>query len=91
MNGDPAPTQPVAGQEFFALTKGDVVQVLLQNLAANANGARGPCTHSPTAPHHGHLPLYSLQLAASLAACRRTYGAALHAAARRASGPLQGC
>lgn len=38
-DGSPAPSQPVAGQEFMMLSRGDVVEVVLQNLAANANGA----------------------------------------------------
>ncbi len=57
-DGSPAPTQPVAGQEFMALTKGDVVDVVLQNLAANANGDFPLCSlvyltqivHSRAAP-----------------------------------------
>ena len=37
-DGSPAPAMPVAGQDFMPLTKGDVVDVIVQNLAANANG-----------------------------------------------------
>ena len=45
-NKTPVPTAPVAGQEFMALQKGDVVDVILQNLAANANGGHGKlCAH----------------------------------------------
>ena len=37
-DGSPSPTYPVAGQRFMSLTTGDVVDVSIQNLAANANG-----------------------------------------------------
>lgn len=37
-DGSPSPTYPVAGQEFMPLKTGDVVDVILQNMAANANG-----------------------------------------------------
>ena len=36
-DGSPSPTYPVAGQRFMSLTTGDVVDVIIQNLAANAN------------------------------------------------------
>ncbi|CAL8462933.1 g2467 [Coccomyxa elongata] len=37
-DGSPSPLAPVAGQEFMLLEVGDVVDVILQNLPANANG-----------------------------------------------------
>ncbi|KAK9907756.1 hypothetical protein WJX75_009340 [Coccomyxa subellipsoidea] len=37
-DGSPAPAMPVAEKDFMLLTKGDVVDVIVQNLAANANG-----------------------------------------------------
>ena len=37
-DGTPSPTYPVAGQRFMPLQIGDVVDAVLQNLAANANG-----------------------------------------------------
>lgn len=37
-DGSPSPTYPVAGQRFMPLQTGDVVDIVLQNLAANANG-----------------------------------------------------
>jgi hypothetical protein len=37
-DGTPSPSYPVAGQEYAVLQNGDVVDVVLQNLAANANG-----------------------------------------------------
>ena len=39
-DGSPSPTYPVAGQRFMSLTTGDVVDVIIQNLAANANSER---------------------------------------------------
>ncbi len=38
-DGSPSPAMPMAGQDFMPLQKGDVVDVILQNLPANANGA----------------------------------------------------
>lgn len=38
-DGSPSPLAPVAGQEYMLLQVGDVVDVILQNLPANANGA----------------------------------------------------
>ena len=43
-DGSPAPSYPVAGQRFMPLRIGDVVDVVIQNMAANANGA----------PHYWH-------------------------------------
>ena len=37
-DGSPAPSYPVAGQRFMPLRTGDVVDVVVQNMAANANG-----------------------------------------------------
>ena len=37
-DGSPAPSYPVAGQRFMPLRIGDVVDVIIQNMAANANG-----------------------------------------------------
>ena len=37
-DGSPSPTYPVAGQEFMPLKTGDVVDIVIQNMAANANG-----------------------------------------------------
>lgn len=38
-DGSPSPLAPVAGQDFMLLDVGDVVDVVLQNLPGNANGA----------------------------------------------------
>lgn len=46
-DGSPSPAVPVPGQDFMPLRVGDVVDVILQNLPANANGARA----SPLNPH----------------------------------------
>ena len=43
-DGTPSPTYPVAGQMFMPLQIGDVVDVVLQNQAANANGAPSACS-----------------------------------------------
>ena len=37
-DGSPSPVAPVAGQDFMLLQVGNVVDVILQNLPANANG-----------------------------------------------------
>ena len=37
-DGTPAPIYPVAGQRLMPLKTGNVVDVVYQNLAANANG-----------------------------------------------------
>lgn len=70
-DGSPAPTQPVAGQEFIALTKGDVVDVILQNLAANANGA--------TPLHHSVSARKAAPEGELLGVCMRAMGACVHA------------
>ena len=45
-DGSPAPSYPVAGQRFMPLRTGDVVDVVIQNMAANANGAPHNWHHS---------------------------------------------
>lgn len=39
--------QPVAGQQFMRVGNGDTIDIILQNLPANANGASPPSNWLP--------------------------------------------
>ena len=65
-DGTPSPTYPVAGQMFMPLQIGDVVDVVLQNRAANANGALSACSFVQF--HAEKCPVWSALTCASFLA-----------------------